>query len=126
MIAYTSLGTNDLGKSAAFYDTILSKLGAKRVMEFDDFIVWSTGEGSPGFSVHIPENGKPSTVGNGVMIALQAQSPEHIRVIHASALELGAINEGDPGPRGESGFFAAYFRDLDGNKLNVHCMTTSG
>jgi predicted lactoylglutathione lyase len=72
-------------------------------------------------SVTKPHNGEPATVGNGVMVALAMNSPEKVDAIHAKALELGATDEGAPGPRGEQ-FYAGYFRDLDGNKLNAFCM----
>lgn len=121
MIGYTSIGTGDLKRSAAFYDSLLAALGASRVMEFDDFIVWSADNGGPGFSVHIPEDGAPYTVGNGVMIALSATDPAQVDAIHAKALALGGSDEGAPGYRAE-GFYAAYFRDPDGNKLNIHHM----
>ena len=32
----------------------------------------------------------------------------------------GDADESPAGPRGE-GFYAGYFRDLDGNKLDVYC-----
>ena len=63
-----------------------------------------------------------ATVGNGVMIAIAMNSPEKVDAFHAKALELGGTDEGAPGPRGET-FYAGYFRDLDGNKLNAFCMT---
>ncbi len=50
------------------------------------------------------------------------ESPEIVQKLHARAVELGAADEGAPGPRGEDGFYAGYFRDLDGNKLNAFCM----
>lgn len=120
MIGYTSLGTADLVRAAAFYDALLAELGAKQVMRFDDFIVWAA-ENGPGFSIHIPENNKPYSIGNGVMIALAAKDTAQVDAIYARALELGARDEGKPGFRAE-GFYAAYFRDLDGNKLNIHHM----
>jgi predicted lactoylglutathione lyase len=121
MIGYTSLGTNDLQKSAAFYDVLLATLGASRLFEAPDFIAWSAGEGQAAFSIHVPFDGEPATAGNGVMVALRASSPEQVTRLHARALELGARDEGTPGLRNDQGFFAAYFRDLDGNKLNAHC-----
>lgn len=119
MIGYTSLGTGDLQRAGAFYDALLDAFGASRVMTFDDFIVWASEQGGPNFSVHVPENGKPFTVGNGVMIALAAKDQAQVDAIHAKALELGGRDEGQPGFRAD-GFYAAYFRDLDGNKLNIH------
>jgi len=122
MIGYTSLGTNDLKRSAAFYDELLSMLGASRLMEMSDFIVWGHEQNAPCFSVHVPIDGQPASVGNGVMVALTAANTAAVDAIHAKSLELGGGDEGKPGPRGDSGFYAGYFRDLDGNKLNLHCM----
>ncbi len=118
MIGYVTLGTIDIEKSAAFYDALLGELGAGRMMEAETFIVWSTGPESAAVSVIKPNNGNPATVGNGMMVALAVGSIEKVDEIHAKALELGGADEGAPGERGE-GFYAAYFRDLDGNKLNA-------
>jgi predicted lactoylglutathione lyase len=122
MIGYITLGTNDIKKSAAFYDQLLAELGAKRIMEMETFIVWGTGMTSPGLSITVPFDGKPATVGNGVMVALAVKEPAQVDALHKKALSLGAKDEGPAGPRG-SGFYAGYFRDPDGNKLNVFCMT---
>ncbi|NIY75989.1 VOC family protein [Thalassospira sp. HF15] len=122
MIGYTSLGTNDLVRSAAFYDAFLAEFNAQRVFEGPDFIVWSAGENSPAFSIHIPFDGNKATIGNGTMIALAASSRDKVDKLYKKAISLGAANEGEPGQRHENGFYAAYFRDPDGNKLNVHFM----
>ena len=63
----------------------------------------------------------PATVGNGVMVALQAASRDQVRRLYDIALANGGTCEGPPGPRGGP-FYAAYFRDLDGNKLNAFLM----
>ncbi|CAM3343867.1 VOC family protein [Thalassospira profundimaris] len=122
MIGYTSLGTNDLARSAAFYDAFLAEFNAQRVFEGPDFIVWSAGENSSAFSIHIPFDGNKATIGNGTMIALAASSRDKVDKLYKKAISLGAANEGEPGQRHENGFYAAYFRDPDGNKLNVHFM----
>jgi len=122
MIGYTTVGTDNLERSAKFYDLIFSSLGANRAMEADDFIAWANAENAPMFSIHTPANGQTATVGNGVMIALLAKNKAQVDAIYCQAITLGASDEGKPGPRGDSGFYAAYFRDLDGNKLNIHCM----
>jgi catechol 2,3-dioxygenase-like lactoylglutathione lyase family enzyme len=124
MIGYVTLGSNDIPRAAGFYDELLKLLGAGRFMESDNFIAWSAGPAAPAISVITPYDGQPATVGNGTMVALVVDSPEKVQAIHARALELGGANEGDPGPRGD-GFYAAYFRDLDGNKLNAFCMAGS-
>jgi predicted lactoylglutathione lyase len=118
MIGYITLGTNDLDAAAKFYDELLGSIGAGRFMENDRFIAWSTGPGSPGFSICKPYDGNAATVGNGVMIALALDSREKVDALYAKALELGGTDEGEPGPRIDN-FYAGYFRDLDGNKLNA-------
>src|SRR5690348_925636 len=96
MIGYVTLGTKDLKRAAAFYDALLKELGAKRMMENDKFIAWSAGAG-PGIGLTYPFDGKPATVGNGVMVALAAGSKEQVNAIHKKALQLGARDEGAPG-----------------------------
>ena len=122
MIGYVTLGTNDLPRAAAFYDALLGELGAKRIMESDTFIAWSAGQDRPAVSVTKPYDGNAATVGNGTMVALVVDSTDKVDHIYGKALELGGTDEGPAGPRGE-GFYAGYFRDLDGNKLNVFCLT---
>jgi predicted lactoylglutathione lyase len=121
MIGYVTLGTNDIARAARFYDALLAELGAKRTMEAESFIAWGTAADAPMVSVIKPFDGKPATVGNGVMVALAAGSKAQVDAVHRKALELGGQDEGAPGPRGD-GFYAGYFRDLDGNKLNAFFM----
>ena len=118
MIGYVTLGTNDMERAAKFYDALLEELGAKRSMEMDTFIAWSVTPDGPAVSVIKPADGKPATVGNGVMVAIAVDSTDKVDALHKKALELGAKDEGAPGPRGD-GFYAGYFRDPDGNKLNA-------
>jgi predicted lactoylglutathione lyase len=122
MIGYVTLGTNDLQRAAGFYDSLLGLIGAGRMMETETFVAWSVAPDKPAISVTKPYDGKNATVGNGVMVALAVKDTEMVKAIHEKALELGGTDEGAPGPRGDSGFYAAYFRDLDGNKLNAFCM----
>jgi predicted lactoylglutathione lyase len=122
MIGYVTLGTNDIAKAAKFYDELLAEIGAKRTMDFDSFIVWGTNPQAPSISIIKPYDGNPATVGNGVMVALAMGKPEQVQALHAKALELGGKDEGAPGARSDN-FYAAYFRDLDGNKLNAFCIT---
>jgi predicted lactoylglutathione lyase len=121
MIGYVTLGTNDIARAARFYDALLAEFGAKRAMEMESFIAWSTAPGTPMLAVIKPFDKKPATGGNGVMVALQASSKAQVDAIHRKALELGGKDEGPPGPR-MPGFYAGYFRDLDGNKLNAFFM----
>ena len=121
MIGYVTLGTNDVERAAKFYDQLFSAIGAGRFMETETFIAWATGPGAPAVSVIKPFDGNEATVGNGVMIALVVDSTDKVDALHAKALELGGKDEGAPGKRTDN-FYAGYFRDLDGNKLNAFCM----
>ena len=92
------------------------------MMEFDTFIAWTLSPESPGIALSKPFDGNAATVGNGVMVALDAKNPEMVDRLYAKAMELGARDEGPAGPRGDN-FYAGYFRDPDGNKLNFFCMS---
>ncbi len=122
MIGYVTLGTENIERAAAFYDELLREIGASRFMETDTFIAWAVSPGKPALSVTKPFDGNPATVGNGVMVALAVDSQEKVNEVHKRAMELGGKDEGAPGPRGDGGFYAGYFRDLDGNKLNAFYM----
>lgn len=121
MIGYVTLGTNDLARAAKFYDELLGSIGGKRFMESDRFIAWTVSPTSPGLGLCKPYDGKPATVGNGVMVALVVDSKEKVDALYKKAMSLGASDEGPPGPRFD-GFYAGYFRDPDGNKLNAFVM----
>jgi catechol 2,3-dioxygenase-like lactoylglutathione lyase family enzyme len=121
MVGYVTLGTNDFQRAANFYDALFGDVGGKRIFDMESFIAWSTGPGLAAVSIVKPFDGKPATVGNGVMVALAASSKAQVDAIYAKAISLGATDEGKPGPRGD-GFYAGYFRDLDGNKLNAFFM----
>ena len=124
MIGYITLGTNDLDRAKAFYDALLSEMGVTRLMEFEDRgYGWAASLDQPMLCIFKPYDGQPATVGNGVMAGIAVDSREMVDRIHKKALELGGSDEGKPGPRavGGEGFYAAYFRDLDGNKLDVFC-----
>ena len=120
MIGYTTIGASDLDKALAFYDTLFAELGGKRVMETPNGQLYGFAQG-PLFGVTRPYNGKTQNCGNGNMIALRCPSQEKVEQLHAKALSLGGSDEGAPGDRG-GGFYGAYFRDLDGNKLCVFTM----
>ena len=122
MIGYVTLGTNNYEAAAKFYDELLAVVGAKRFMESDRFIAWAVSPTQPSLGIIKPFDGQVASVGNGTMVALVVNSRDKVHALHAKALELGGKDEGPAGPRGDSGFYAGYFRDLDGNKLNVFCM----
>lgn len=121
MIGYVTVGTNDLERAARFYDAIAAEMETPRMMEFETFIAWGKPGGGCGIAATKPFDGQAASVGNGVMIAFEAQDQEQVQRIYDIALANGGSDEGAPGPRGD-GFYAGYFRDPDGNKCNAFIM----
>lgn len=121
MIAYTILGTNDFERATAFYDELLAEFGAKRKIATHNGQYYGFPNG-PMFGIATPHDGQPATNGNGTMIALKAKSNQDVDRIFARALDLGATDDGAPGPRKIDGFYGGYFRDFDNNKLCVFYM----
>ena len=140
MIGWILLGTNDVERAGRFYDALLGEIGAIRVEEIGNAnsIHWRAPSGEVTLGVHLPLDGRPATWGNGSMIALAVNNSEEVDALHAKALELGAKDEGAPGPRGTREryrgdqviqvvqFYGAYTRDLDGNKLLFYVRGSGG
>ena len=84
-------------------------------------LAWGVGWDKPSFGVLRPLDGQPATVGNGSMVALVFSESAKVNAIHAKAMALGSKDEGAPGLR-DGNFYAAYFRDMDGNKLCAFCI----
>ena len=122
MIGYITLGTNDLDKARTYYDGLLGSIGAKRLMEMDEngFTLYGVDMATPSIAITKPDNQKEAFPGNGNMVALQMQERAEVDAFYNKGIELGGSDEGGPGVRGDEGdmaFYAAYFRDPEGNKL---------
>jgi catechol 2,3-dioxygenase-like lactoylglutathione lyase family enzyme len=122
MIGYAMLGSNDIARAAAFYDAVLGVVGIGRLMEFPRGPAYGLAWDKPLLAITTPFDEGPATVGNGSMLALVMDARDKVDAVYARAIALGAKSEGAPGLRGpaEQNFHAAYFRDLDGNKLCVY------
>jgi len=120
-LAHVTFGTNDLAKAATFYDGIIAEYGGARMFAHDTAIGWSFPDGGPSIGVCKPFDGQPANRGNGTMFATMAKDEDQVRRIHTAALANGGSCEGLPGLR-PNGFYAAYFRDPDGNKMNAFCV----
>ncbi|MDR7150662.1 catechol 2,3-dioxygenase-like lactoylglutathione lyase family enzyme [Hydrogenophaga palleronii] len=132
MFTYVCLGTNDIAKAADFYDAVMGALGLSRCLvegdaNFNGWLGWGPdktgGEASWSLRICAPFDRQPAAPGNGVMVALRAQSWLQVQVFYAAALAHGGTSEGEPGLRPQYGehFYAAYVRDPDGNKLAAVC-----
>lgn len=121
VFTHVTVGTDDLAKSRGFYDSVLKEIGLKRVADLgENGSIW--GIDKPSFFVLRPANGKPASVGNGVTVSFEAPSRAAAAAFHEAALAAGGTCEGKPGTRDWApNAYAAYARDLDGNKLAVYC-----
>jgi catechol 2,3-dioxygenase-like lactoylglutathione lyase family enzyme len=119
MLTTARVGTRDIKRAIAFYDKVAAELGANRVVDRHGLAGWR-GESGVMFMVGIPRDGEAS-FGNGSQVMFAAPSRAAVDSAHARALEMGGKCEGAPGPRGvaANNMYAAYFRDLDGNKVMV-------
>ena len=125
MIAYVTVGADDIGRAKLFYSAFLPALG------------YGLEEGPEGLSYTLPAqpklpappdfyvkstfDGHPASAGNGAMVAFEARRQKHVRDLHAAALAAGGIDEGQPGFRASYGpnFYVGYLRDPQGNKIAV-------
>jgi catechol 2,3-dioxygenase-like lactoylglutathione lyase family enzyme len=117
MLAYVTIGTNDMERAVAFYDALLAEVGARQLFGMDRIKFYGTSTSEAMLAVCIPYDEKPHERGNGQMVAIPGGSREGVDALYAKALELGASDEGPPGERIPNVFYGAYVRDPDGNKL---------
>jgi catechol 2,3-dioxygenase-like lactoylglutathione lyase family enzyme len=121
MISYITIGASDLDRAGAFYDAVLGALGNQRLWRQGDWIGYGPDQDHATVMVCAPENGQPAKAGNGIMVGLKAETAEQVDAFHAAAMVHGGTCAGAPGPRpayGE-GYYLAYVRDPDGNKLSA-------
>lgn len=125
MFSHIMLGANDIGRLAAFYDAVLAPIGLVRRAGTGGgppYACWAhPDERLPHFFIQRPFDRAPASVGNGVMVAFVAPDHAAVRAAHAAGLAAGGTDEGAPGPRPQygSGYFGAYLRDPEGNKVHV-------
>jgi catechol 2,3-dioxygenase-like lactoylglutathione lyase family enzyme len=123
MLLYVTIGTNDLERARIFYDAALAPLGLKRRKQ-DDVEIGYGAENDTRCRLWVvtPYDQNAATIGNGSMVALDAESRSDVDAFYDAALAHGGTDEGAPGLRPfHANFYAAYVRDPDGNKLSAVC-----
>jgi catechol 2,3-dioxygenase-like lactoylglutathione lyase family enzyme len=120
MLDGACLGTNDIARAGRFYDAVLAQAGLTRLVDGDQEIGYGPEGGPCCLYIVTPFDGRPATWGNGTQMMFRADNPAAVDAFHRTAMELGGLDEGAPGPRSYSaGYYGAYCRDPDGNKLHV-------
>ena len=124
MIAFVTIGTNDLKSATKFYDEILLPLDLVQVESDERYVGYANINSPKDIEVYImrPYNKAVASVGNGTMITFLADSIKQVDQFHEIGLKNGGTNEGLPGPRHEEHYYA-YIRDLDGNKICAFART---
>jgi len=86
-------------------------------------IAYSSSDDKLTFWVLKPYNGESASVGNGSQLMFVALNQKAVNSFYHAALSNGGSDEGAPGPRDyREGYYGAYCRDLDGNKLHAFCI----
>ncbi|NOR61090.1 MAG: VOC family protein [Rhodobacteraceae bacterium] len=124
MIAYVTVGADDIARAKRFYTAFLPALGygLNEGPEGLSYVL-PTQQGQPAalpdFYVKPTFDGRPASAGNGAMIAFEARSQKQVHDLHAAALAAGGFDEGQPGFRASYGphFYVGYLRDPQGNKI---------
>lgn len=126
MFSHVTVGTRDLERAGRFYDAVLSPLGLRRRPVSPDggpaALCWVAAHAAlPRFYVYTPYDGEPASAGNGAMTAFLAPSTGAVDAAHAAGLAHGGADAGAPGPRPRygNGYYGAYLRDPDGNKIHI-------
>ncbi|PWE26746.1 glyoxalase [Pararhodobacter marinus] len=124
MIAYVTVGADDMARARRFYDALLPALGygldeGPEGLSYALPVPPGQRPVLPDFYVKPPFDGAPARAGNGTMVAFLARSQQQVRRLHAAGLEAGGTDEGAPGFRADYGadFYVAYLRDPQGNKI---------
>ena len=124
MIAYVTVGVDDIALAKRFYSAFLPALGYEQTEYHGDLsytLPSPPGQSplAPDFYVKTPFDGQPASSGNGSMVAFEAKNQKQVRDLHAAALDAGGSDEGRPGFRDSYGanFYVGYLRDPQGNKI---------
>ena len=121
ILSHVSIGTNDYPAAKAFYTDLLTSAGFKVMEDLEEHQAICFGKQFPEFWVGQPHNGEPATPGNGVHISFFVSSNELVDAFYHKAMELGATDNGAPGPREHygQGYYGAFVTDADGNKIEA-------
>ena len=120
MIGFATVGVGNLEISGKFYDALLSIIGVEMLWKNDRAIMYGEEKDHGTFCLILPFDKQDPSPGNGNMVAIKAQSTEQVEKLHEKSIQLGGLNEGDPGKRDVT-FYGSYIRDLDGNKICFYC-----
>ena len=120
MIDHISIAVRDLGKAEAFYAAVLATIGFAKMREWPDATI-GFGKKHPEFWINKRTGMSRISDDNGVHICLRAPDTASVDAFHAAALKAGGSSDGEPGVREHYNprYYAAFVRDLDGNRIEA-------
>ena len=108
MIAYVTVGADDIAGAKRFYSAVLPALGYG-LEEGPEGLSYALPV-APGQSAVLPDfyvkptfDGCPASAGNGSMTAFETRSQSQVRALHAAGLAAGGADAGQPGFRASYG-----------------------
>jgi len=121
ILSHVSVGTNNFDAAKTFYTALLTSVGFNVIEDLSEHKAIAFGKQYPEFWVGQPLDGNVATPGNGVHVSFLVDSNELVDAFHKKALELGATDNGAPGPREHygAGYYGAFVIDTDGNKIEA-------
>jgi catechol 2,3-dioxygenase-like lactoylglutathione lyase family enzyme len=120
MIDHISIAVRDLKKAEAFYAAVLKPLGFAKMREWPDAAI-GFGKKHPEFWINRRAGMPRIADDSGVHICLRAPDTASVDAFHSAALQAGGSSDGEPGlrPHYNLRYYAAFVRDLDGNRIEA-------
>ncbi len=125
MIDHVSIGVSDLGRAMRFYEAVLGTLGYAALDVRGTTVGF--GKAYSEFWLNARPDMDPLPANNGSHICLRVRSTDLVDAFHAAAIANGATSNGAPGLRPHeriAGYYAAFIRDHDGNRVEAVTFTT--
>jgi catechol 2,3-dioxygenase-like lactoylglutathione lyase family enzyme len=125
MIDHISIAVRDLDRAARFYEMVLGAIGYAK-LEVRPHTV-GFGKKYPEFWLNLRATMTPAADDSGSHVGLRVRSIELVDAFHAAALAAGGSSDGAPGmrPQHGHGYYAAFIRDLDGNRIEAVTFLTT-
>jgi catechol 2,3-dioxygenase-like lactoylglutathione lyase family enzyme len=120
MIDHVSVAVGDLDRADRFYQVVLAAIGYERLVVRPGTVGF--GKRYPEFWINLRAGMAPAAPGSGAHVALRLRTADQVQAFHAAALAAGGSSDGAPGPRpqhGQGGYYAAFVRDPDGNRIEA-------
>jgi catechol 2,3-dioxygenase-like lactoylglutathione lyase family enzyme len=119
MIDHVSVAVRDLAAATRFYEAVLGALGLTKLESRPATVGF--GKAYPEFWINLRADMAPVPPASGAHVCFRARTTELIDAFHAAALQAGGVSDGAPGlrPQHGDGYYAAFIRDSDGNRIEA-------